>query len=281
MNDGGAIYDVNQRNNAMNMIDLQLQKIRDEKRMGLMTHVVIGYPNHQESRELVLAMADAGSDFIELQIPFSDPVADGPTIMHANQISLEQGTTVAMCFEFMKEMAGRVHIPLLFMTYFNIVFRYGVEKFCSDARHAGCSGLIVPDVPLDEESHEHFIEIADNYDLIPLRVLSPASTESRIKKNAEVTHHKGFVYFVSRKGTTGAQQDLNTKLGEQLQKVRQYFDIPIAVGFGISKPEHITALEGNADIAVVGSEIINQYNNAKKGEGVKNVRDFIQGLVSR
>ena len=257
----------------MNKIDEQLEKIKQEKRIGLMTHVVIGYPNIDESIRLVKTMSKAGADFIELQIPFSDPVADGPTLMRANQGSLDNKTTVKQSIQLMQELNKVVEIPLLFMTYFNIVLQYGVEKFCRHAKSAGCAGWIVPDIPLDEEPAEHFIALCKKYNLVPVRLLSPASTTERIKKNAGFADN-GFMYFVSRKGITGSQHDLNKQLKSHVKKLKQYFTIPVAVGFGISKPGHIKDLKGIADIAVVGSEITNIYEK----KGIKAVSSFIKKL---
>lgn len=260
----------------MNTIDQQLQKIKAENRLGLMTHIVVGYPTLAESRNLVLAMAEAGADFIELQIPFSDPVADGPTLMQANQAALEQGTTVAQAMELMADLAPTAGRPLLFMTYFNIVHHYGVAKFCETAAAAGASGLIVPDMPLDEEPSEHFIFAAEQAGLTVIRLLSPASTDKRLSLNAALA--RGFVYFVSRKGITGARAQLEPELAQQLARMKKFFTVPVAVGFGISQPEHVAALAGQADIAVVGSELINVYNRADKGRGVEAVKDFIKNL---
>src|SRR5258708_193254 len=140
----------------MNLIDQKLQEIKRNKKIGLMTHVVVGYPSLEETVSIVKTMADAGVDFIELQIPFSDPLADGPTIMQACEKALENGTRVKDAFAVMRQLSREVGIRLLFMTYYNIVFRYGVEKFCKDAKDAGAAGLIVPDMPIDEEAEEHF-----------------------------------------------------------------------------------------------------------------------------
>lgn len=260
----------------MNTINQQLQKIKAENRLGLMTHIVVGYPNLAESRNLVLAMAQAGADFIELQIPFSDPVADGPVLMQANQVALERGATVGQAMELMTDLAPRVGIPLLFMTYFNIIHHYGVDKFCQGAARAGASGLIVPDMPLDEEPSEHFIKSAEETGLIVIRLLSPASNERRIKLNSDLA--KGFIYFVSRKGTTGSQADLDPELEKHLKLVKQFTNLPLAVGFGISSPEHLIALKGRAEIAVVGSAAVNVYNQAQGGVKIEAVRDFIKKL---
>lgn len=243
-----------------------------------MTHIVIGYPTLAASRELVLVMAETGVDFIELQIPFSDPMADGPTLMRANQTALEQGTTVREAMELMAELTVVTKIPLLFMTYFNIAHHYGTARFCRDARRAGCSGLIVPDIPLDEEKQEGFIHSAEENGLIAIRVLSPASTKRRLKLNVPLA--RGFVYFTARQGITGAQATLDPALASHLAKLKEFFHIPIAVGFGIAKPEHISALKGKAEIAVAGSEVINIYNSSKKGEEVEAVKRFVSSLVA-
>ena len=260
----------------MNSIGQQLQKIKAANRLGLMTHIVVGYPTMGESRKLVLAMVEAGADFIELQIPFSDPMADGPTLMRANQVALEQGATVAKAMELMADLAPAVGIPLLFMTYFNIVHHYGVAKFCQDAFAAGASGLIVPDMPLDEEPSEHFISAAEQAGLTVIRLLSPASNERRIKLNADLA--KDFIYFVSRKGITGAQTELDPELQNHLKTVKSFTSLPLAVGFGISSPAHIKSLKGLAEIAVVGSAAVNVYDQAGADEKIKAVKDFVKTL---
>lgn len=244
--------------------------------MGLMTHVVVGYPDLKTTENVVKTMASSGVDFIELQIPFSDPLADGPTIMKACEASLNNGTKVKDAFTLMSKLSKEINIPLIFMGYFNTVFKYGVEKFCADAKAAGASGLIIPDIPLEEEGEEHFIEYARKYDLYPVRVVSPASTDDRLKKNAAVAG--GFVYCMARQGITGAQKDLDPQLVEYLERVKKYFNVPLAVGFGISNKKHIDALKGHADIAIIGSAIINLINNSNKPDIEKNVTHFLREL---
>ena len=262
---------------ATNKIDQQLEKIKSEKRIGLMTHVIIGYPSLKETVKIVKIMAENGADFVELQIPFSDPLADGPTIMKACEESLQNGTKVKDAFTIMKQVSSEVKIPLLFMSYYNIIFRYGVEKFCRDAKNAGSSGLIVPDMPIDEEIHEHFYAYAKKFGLHVIHVISPASTDDRLKKNASIA--KGFVYCTARQGITGAQKDLDpTEIKTYLQKVKKYFEIPVAVGFGISEREHIIALQENADIAIVGSAIIDVIAQSSKENRQKKIADFISSL---
>lgn len=262
----------------MNKIDKQFEKIKKENRIGLMTHVVVGYPDLETTERVVKTMAENGADFVELQIPFSDPLADGPTIMKASEESLRNGTRVKDAFELMGRLSGKVEIPLLFMSYFNIVFKYGVERFCRDAKAAGASGLIVPDIPLEEEGEERFIENAEKNGLYSIRVISPASTEERLKKNAAAA--KGFVYCMARQGITGAKKELDRDLTGYLKRVRNVFEVPLAVGFGISKKEHVEALRGYADVAIVGSAVIDLIGKSRKEDIKNNVGGFCRALTS-
>lgn len=263
----------------MNKINAQLEKIKNENRLGIMTHIVIGNPTLEASQRVAETMIDAGVDFIELQIPFSDPMADGPTIMQANQTALDGGTTTKDAFALMEHLSKKTNIPLLFMTYYNIVFNYGVEQFCKDAQKAGCAGLIVPDMPLEQEDHEQFMHHATAHDLIAVRLLSPASTEERIKKNADVL--EGFLYFVGRKGITGTQKSLDQELGEHITRLREHIDAPIAVGFGLSTPEHIAAVKNvGADIAVIGSALLDTYNNTPENKKDAHIKKHLEGLIT-
>ena len=259
----------------MDKIQEKLQEIRKNKRLGLMTHVVVGYPSLRETIELVKLMERSGVDFVELQIPFSDPLADGPTIMKACEASLKTGIKVKDAFEIARKLSEQVKIPLLFMAYYNTVFKYGTKKFCQDAKKAGISGLIVPDIPIEEEENEHFMQYCNDVGLHHIRVISPASTDERLTKNSKVAN--GFVYFTARQGITGAKNTLDPKLISHLKKVRNVFKVPIAVGFGISKPEHVQAIKPYADIAIVGSAIIDIINSGKNY--LKEVELFLQNLL--
>lgn len=260
----------------MTKLEEKLQQIKERKRIGLMTHVVIGYPTLEDTIKIVKTMADNGADFLELQIPFSDPLADGSTIMRACEKSLENGTKVKDAFTIMKLLSSHVTMPLLFMAYYNTVFTYGVKKFCKDAQAAGACGLIVPDMPIDEEHEEHFFSYCKKYNLHNIQVISPASTESRLKKNALVA--SGFVYCTALQGTTGAKGQLHPRLTSYLEKVKKYFSVPVAVGFGISKKKHIEMLVPHAAIAVVGSAIIDLINRSDTNDLEKNITHFLKGL---
>ncbi|HSW98066.1 MAG TPA: tryptophan synthase subunit alpha [Candidatus Saccharimonadales bacterium] len=261
----------------MNILDQKLTEITQRKRVGLMTHVVVGYPTVADTISIVKTMAAHGADIIELQIPFSDPLADGPTIMRACEASLRSGTKVADAFAIMQVLSKEVSVPLLFMAYYNTVFTYGVESFCRDAQQAGASGLIVPDMPIEEENHEHYLKYCRKYNLHNIQVISPASTEDRLQKNAKVAN--GFVYCTARQGITGVQKNLDSGLTAYLRKAQEVFSIPIAVGFGISKKEHIKAVSGHADIAVVGSAIIDVINTSSKQDMTKHISEFLQNMV--
>lgn len=260
----------------MSKIDKQLQKMKKENRLGFMTHVVVGYPSLTDTISLVKTMEKAGADFVELQIPFSDPLADGPTIMKACESALKNGTKVKDAFSVMKTLSEEVSIPLLFMAYYNTVFRYGTRKFCQDAKSSGVSGLIIPDMPIEEESSEHFMSYCKKYRLDNIRVVSPASTDERLIKNARVA--SGFVYATARQGITGVREKLDPAIISYLTKIRQHFSVPIAVGFGISKKEHIKSIFPYADVVVIGSAIIDVINNSKSPELEKNVGSFIKSL---
>ncbi|OGK22132.1 tryptophan synthase subunit alpha [Candidatus Roizmanbacteria bacterium RIFCSPHIGHO2_01_FULL_39_8] len=245
----------------MNKIDQKINGLKKCNRIGLMTHLVLGYPNPMDSLKLAKILIDAGSDFVELQIPFSDPIADGPTIMHASEVALRNGATVTKCLELLQKITVYSPIPVLVMCYYNTVFSFGVEEFCHRMKSLNISGLIVPDIPVDEEKNEKFVHFCLKYDLYLIRVISPASSKQRLTLNAK--RAKGFVYCISRFGVTGTKSTLDPTLQNYLSNVKKYFSIPIAVGFGISKKEHIDSLQNKADIAIVGSAIIDQIEKSR------------------
>lgn len=260
----------------MNSIDKQLEKIKKGKRLGLMTHVVIGYPSLEVTESLVKVMEDAGVDFIELQIPFSDPLADGPTIMRACEKALEGGVKVRDAFELANKLSKQIKIPLLFMAYYNTVFKYGTKKFCQDAKKVGISGLIIPDIPIEEEQEEHFIRYCKKAGLKNIRVVSPASTINRLKKNARIAD--GFVYYTARQGITGTQKELDPEIVEYLKQVKKYFKVPLAVGFGIANKERVNLIGDYTDIVVVGSAIVDIISQSKPNNLIQKVQNFINSL---
>jgi tryptophan synthase alpha chain len=214
-------------------------------------------------------MVDAGVDLMELQIPFSEPIADGPVILNANQRSLQAGARVERCLRFAEEVAGRFDIPFLVMSYYNILFKFGVGDFAKRLSSAGVRGAIVPDLP-PEEAGEYLKAMADA-GLAPIFIYSPNTTDARMAAIAE--HARGFVYCVARKGVTGAETDF-AALDAYLARCRAATALPLAVGFGVKERSDVDALRGKADIAVIGSETI----RVMQDRGVAAVRDFIAGL---
>lgn len=266
------------------------RKAARKPKAALMTHVVLGYPSLRESIELVRTMADAGASLVELQIPFSDPMADGPTIMRANELALEQGVRPLDCFRAAEKLARAVHAPLLFMSYYNILFSYGEKKrragrdagcgvaqFCRDAKSAGVQGLIVPDVPYHLVRDEYW-ELAGLHGLAPIPVVAPVTTDKRLKELSTVAKN-GFVYCVSATRTTGARDALPKELHGYLRRVKKYFKSPRAVGFGISSPSHVRLVAREAEIAVVGSATIDIINKASPKARQQQVEKFIRSLV--
>ncbi|HEX3081880.1 MAG TPA: tryptophan synthase subunit alpha [Candidatus Saccharimonadia bacterium] len=261
----------------MNKIDETLKALKAEGRTGLMTHVVVGYPDLAATAELVRTMVSAGADMVELQIPFSDPLADGPTIQRACEAALERSTRVADAFTLARELSGEVQAPLLFMAYFNTVFKYGVERFCRDAAAAGISGLIVPDVPLEADEHEGFSRAGAAAGVRVIRTVSPLSTPARLAKNAAAAG--GFVYAMTRQGVTGTAGQLDPEVAAYLDTVRREFSVPVAAGFGISGPERFAAIAPHCDVAVVGSAVLDIVNAAAPAARADKVAAFIRELT--
>jgi tryptophan synthase alpha chain len=252
------------------MLEDHLRGRLAEREILLMTHIVIGYPSFEDSLALVESMVDAGVDLMELQIPFSEPIADGPVILHANQCSLQAGARVERCLSFAEEVAGRFDIPFLVMSYYNILFKRGVEKFARAMASAGLRGAIVPDLP-PEEADEYLAAMADA-GLDPVFIYSPNTTDARMAMIAE--HARGFVYCVARKGVTGAETDFSSALDAYLARCRAATSLPLALGFGVKDRSDVDALRGKADIAVIGTETI----RVMQDRGAPAVGEFIAGL---
>jgi len=249
----------------------QLEKQLQEKDILLMTHIVLGYPSFEINRKVIEQMVAAGVDCIEMQIPFSEPMADGPVIMKANLDSLAGGTTVAQCLEFGEEMARTHSIPFLYMTYYNIIFKYGEEQFIAHCEDSGITGLIVPDLP--PEQSMSFFQLAVRHHVSPILIYSPTSTDERMKELDSVG--SGFIYCVARRGVTGKKSELDDTFASYLQRCRQATDKPLAVGFGIRSRHDIIALKNKADMAVIGSETIRLVDS----EGPEAVGPFIADLM--
>lgn len=221
---------------------------------ALIPYVTVGYPSIEATLKVVPLLARSGCDIVELGIPFSDPLADGVTIQKASFQALRNGVTPKVCLEVARQLSHEVDIPLVFMTYFNPVFSYGLEQFCRDCAHSGVNGLIIPDLPPEEGAQLEASSQRQGLDLIYL--LAPTSTEERIRLVAE--RSRGFIYLVSLTGVTGARDNLPPGLETFVTKVRKVATQPLCVGFGISTTEQAEQVAGIADGVIVGSRII-QY----------------------
>lgn len=213
--------------------------------------VTCGDPSLDVTEKIVNAMVEAGADLIELGIPFSDPTAEGPVLQGANLRALSGGVTTDKVFDMVEKIRKNTDVPMVFMTYANVVFSYGTERFCKRAQEVGMDGLILPDVPYEEK--EEFAEVADKYGLDLISLIAPTSHEriATIAKDAE-----GFVYCVSSLGVTGMRSQITTDIGAMVKLVKAQKDIPCAVGFGISTPEQAKKMAVQADGVIVGSAIV-------------------------
>ena len=259
-------------------IDDALRKAKAEDRVALVTFLTAGFPSAAETPGLIRALVEGGSDAVEVGIPFSDPLADGPTIQRASQQALAGGITVRAALDCVAEVrrAGVV-IPLIVMTYYNPILAYGQDGFLQDAAAAGVDGLIAVDVPAEEAGELAALCRERGIDHIPL--LAPTSTDERIAMAAQ--HASGFVYCVSVAGVTGARQELPEDLGGFLARARRQTDLPLAVGFGISRREHIEALRGRADAAAVGSAIVEVIEASPRDEREAKVKEYVEVLTGR
>ena len=252
------------------MLESYLKNRLKEKEILLMTHIVLGYPTFEDSFEIIESMVNTGVDLMELQIPFSEPIADGPVILNANQKSLSGKTTVKKCMDFAHKVTRAFDVPFLFMSYYNILFKFGVKRFTEAMAQNAIKGAIVPDLPPEEGSD--YLGAMEKHNLVPIFIFSPTTPDERMKYLA--SFGKGFIYCVARKGVTGVDTDFSDQLKKYLARCRKATDLPLALGFGVKEKEDVDFLKGKADIAVVGSQTIRLVDQ----KGVGAVGQFIKSL---
>ena len=244
---------------------------------ALIPYITVGYPNVETTLKVVPLLASSGCDIVELGIPFSDPLADGATIQRASYQALVQGVTPRLCLEVAQELRQQVEIPLVFMTYYNPVLRFGLEEFCSKCAEVGVDGLIIPDLPPEEG--EELEQSTQRHELDLIYLLTPTSTEERIDLIASKS--SGFIYLVSLTGVTGTRDKLPEELESFVTKVRERTQKPLCVGFGISTPEQARRIAKVADGVIVGSRIIQLLEEDKSFTTVcsfiKCLRDALSG----
>ncbi len=254
-------------------------RARSEGRAVFAPYVMLGYPDAETSIALAQALAEAGADVFELGVPFSDPLADGATIQHASQRALEQGTTLEGCIEMARKIAETTTVPLVLMGYYNPFLQMGLDAACERMAEAGVSGLIIPDVPVEEAS---VLSAAGKaHGVNPIFLITPTSPDERITRVAEAAHEaeSGFIYCVSLSGVTGARDELRPELPAFVGRVRERAgDLPLCVGFGIAQPQHAAAVAQIADGIIVASALINTYDRAPDGEGTAAVAALARSL---
>ncbi len=242
-----------------------------EKPILLMTHLVLGYPSLEENKKTLAAMVAAGVELIELQIPFSEPSADGPILVRANAQSLERGTKVEDCMEFAQELCREFpKTTFLFMTYYNILYKRGVSLFLEQAQAAGIKGLIIPDLPWEEAGE--VIQGSKQRGLSNILIFTPTHQPNRLALLG--AHSQGLVYCVGRRGVTGQKTDFSPALAAQIALYRQHTRLPLALGFGVAGKEDVDFLVGKADIAVIGTKLIQLHQEA----GAQGVGAFLSEL---
>ncbi|MEK9181868.1 MAG: tryptophan synthase subunit alpha [Patescibacteria group bacterium] len=259
-----------------NNIDIVIEKIKKEKRIGMMTHLVTGYPTLKFSEKIVKVLAESGADVIEIQIPFSDPMADGSVIVGACQESLENGTRVKDSFKLAKFTNDNLRVPVVLMTYANIVIHMGIKKFCVACKESGVSGIIVPDLPYDSEECKKLRRYSTRANIHLIYVISPAIEESRLKEIKKLA--TGFLYCTSRQGTTGTGKKFSQDVLSYLTRIKKNSIIPLAVGFGISSPKDVELIKKHSEIVVVGSAIIHIIRKNKNPKVLSAVGKFMSGL---
>ena len=247
------------------------------KKPGIVAYLTAGDPDLAATREIALAAIDNGADVIELGVPFSDPLADGPVIQRASQRAVAKGTTLAQVLGMAAELRkARPSAGLVLFSYLNPVVRMGMKAFCAKAAEAGADGVLLTDMIVEEASE--YLEAMRENGLAPVFLAAPTSPDVRLKGIAEVS--QGFVYAISRVGITGTQQTVAGDASELVGRLRKFTNLPIAVGFGISNAEHVKAVGEFADAAVIGSALVALIEKSSRDEAATTIGRFVAGLRS-
>jgi tryptophan synthase alpha chain len=246
------------------------ERAGEGKKIAIMAHQILGYPDFETNEEMIRLFRQYDVDLVELQIPFSEPIADGPTFLRANQAALERGTTVEQCFVFAERVSREYNIPFIIMTYYNVLYQYGVKRFVEKCASIGIRGLIVPDA-FPEES-ETYLQACRECRVDPILLATPYTPSERLSYLAGQTG--GFLYCVARKGVTGARTTFDEATASFLARCRQCSAVPIGVGFGIQHADDIQFLIGKSDVAIIGSHLLNLL----KQEGLPGVGHFLASI---
>jgi tryptophan synthase alpha chain len=253
----------------MTRISETFRRLMKKGHKAFIPYVMAGDPSPDKTVEMVHVLEESGADIIEIGVPFSDPLADGPTIQRASERALKNCMTLRKAISLVRDLRQSTQVPLVLMTYFNPVFKYGIEDFIGNARVAGVDGVIIPDLPPDEAAD--FIKLSRKASLDTIFLLAPTSTEERIRKVTKAS--SGFIYYVSMTGITGANLSLDGSMETLISSIKKFTDKPVAVGFGISTPDEASVVSRVADGVIVGSAIVKRLHDAPD-----EVRDYLAGL---
>ncbi|HEX3437114.1 MAG TPA: tryptophan synthase subunit alpha [Pseudacidobacterium sp.] len=248
---------------------------KPENKPGLVAYLTAGDPDLETTREIALAAIDAGADVLELGVPFSDPLADGPVIQRASERAVQNGTRLADVLALAADLRRqRPEAGLVIFSYYNPVLRFGLERFCETAEKAGVDGVLITDMIVEEA--DAYLKQLSAHHLAPIFLAAPTSPDERLQRIAQAS--QGFVYAISRTGITGTQQQLASDAEQLVKRLRNFTDLPIAVGFGISNAEHVAAVGEFADAAVVGSALVAIIEKSTREEAPSSIARFIKGL---
>ncbi|MFH1853749.1 MAG: tryptophan synthase subunit alpha [Candidatus Omnitrophota bacterium] len=260
----------------MNRIDKKFKELKKKRKKAFIAFIMAGDPSLSITERLVFELEKSGADIIELGVPFSDPLADGPTIQRSSERALENNVNLDSVFTMVKRIRAKTQIPVIFLTYYNLIYHYGLEKFTRKAKACGVDGVVIPDLPPEESKALRGIARVNRIAIIHLA--APTSSRERLKKIADAS--SGFIYYVSLTGTTGARKNLPIEISERLREVKKITDKPVCVGFGISGPEQVRAVSRVADGVIVGSAIIKVIEENKNKKGLVNeVGKFVRRLT--
>lgn len=249
--------------------------IRFSTKPGLVVYLTAGDPDLPTTREIALAAIDAGADVLELGVPFSDPLADGPVIQRASERAVKNGTKLSDVLALAADLRHqRPEAGLIIFSYFNPVLRFGLERFCAEAQKAGIDGVLITDMIVEEA--DEYLTCLHRHNLAPVFLAAPTSPDDRLERIAQVS--RGFVYAISRTGITGTQQTVATDAEQLVKRLRQFTDLPVAVGFGVSNADHFATVGGFADAAVIGSAIVALIEQSTREEAPYSIARFIKGL---
>ena len=259
----------------LSLINNKFNELRTKKRLALMPFLMAGDPNLEITSEILLKLQEKGADFIELGIPYSDPLADGPIIQLSAYKALGSGTTLKKVLDLLLTLKGKLHIPIILFTYFNPLLSFGFAKFCKIAADAGAGGIIIPDLPLEETSE--YSQIANDFKLDLILLVAPTTPINRMKIISQKT--RGFSYLVSVTGVTGERNNLENRVENLIEKLKEISFNPVAVGFGISSPEHIKKVrKWGADGVIIGSAFVKRITDNKQSQIVNEVGKFCEEM---